>query len=249
MTGQDQTVNSDNKIKKAECSNCGGLRNCDVLGQHKESDGNEYYDWWKRWYLLRCRGCENIFVQTVSGNSEDYYDEDAPNGETITKFMESIEYWPARSKRTKPEWMNEGIIDEDLHASLVELYGALDNDLNMLAAIGIRTSFDIAAELLGIDAEQPFKSKLEELVVTHHMGKVDQLRLETLIDAGSASAHRGWRPTAVDLSTMMDVLELFIHGTFVAPRHKKRLDDRIVKMRETVPPRKSKPNAKTSGGE
>jgi hypothetical protein len=62
----------------------------------------------------------------------------------------------------KPEWMSEAgkdTVDSDLDASLVELYGALDNDLNMLAAIGIRTSFDIAAGLLGIDQEMPFKKR------------------------------------------------------------------------------------------
>jgi hypothetical protein len=72
-----------------------------------------------------------------------------------------------------------------------------------------------------------------------HIGKVDQSRLEILVDAGSASAHRGWRPPAKDLSVLMDVLEHFVHEAFVVPSRKKRLDADLAKMKAKVPPRKS----------
>jgi hypothetical protein len=127
----------------------------------------------------------------------------------------------------------------DLNASLKELYGSLDNSLNMLAAIGIRTAFDIATELLKIDQEQTFARKLDDLVINGHIGAVDRSRLETLIDAGSASAHRGWRPNFGDLDTMMDVLEHFIEHAFVTPERKKELDAKVTEMKGQVPPRGS----------
>jgi hypothetical protein len=115
----------------------------------------------------------------------------------------------------------------------------------MLAAIALRTSVDIAAELLGIDPEQSFKSKLNELVTGGHIGKVDQSRLDILVEAGNASAHRGWRPKAEDLNVMMDVLEHFVHDTFVAPEQKRQLDAKIEKL-EKVPTRQSKTSAQTT---
>lgn len=232
------------KTKKAQCSQCSGIRNCNIVGQLDERHGDEHFQWMIEWYLLQCLGCEHVFVQTVSTNSEDYDNSCGLDGETLTEYHEVVNYWPAISKRKKPDWMSDAGIDAEnvdaLDKSLFELYGALDNDLFMLAAIGIRTSFDIAAELLQINPSQPFKDKLKDLVISGHIGKVDKSRLEILVDAGSASAHRGWQPQQEDLSTMMDVLEHFLHDAFVAPTRKKRLDVDLVKIKAKVPPKKSK---------
>jgi hypothetical protein len=222
------------------------MRNCDIRGHYEQAgEEEEAVYWWKTsWYLLQCRGCEHVFVQTISIDSEDIEQSYDSDGETQTEHTESVKYWPALSKRSRPEWMSEFGIDAEnvgaLDAALIELYQALNNDINMLAAIGIRTCFDIASEILGIDPDQSFKSKLDELVKTGHIGVVDQSRLETLIDAGSASAHRGWRPKSDDLSTMMEILEHFIHDAFVAPYRKKGLDAKVVRMKDKVPQRKIK---------
>ncbi|RUU59446.1 DUF4145 domain-containing protein [Mesorhizobium sp. M2C.T.Ca.TU.002.02.1.1] len=233
---------NENEIRKAECGRCGGIRNCDVRGHHTEHGGDDNYDWYKEWYLLQCRGCEHVFVQTVSTNSEDYYHIEGPEGYE-TEHIESLSYWPALSKRKKPEWMSDAGIDAEgvlaLDEALIELYGALNNDLHMLAAIGIRTAFDVASELLGIDPELGFKAKLKELVSAGHIGKVDAGRLDDLVDAGSASAHRGWRPKADDLNTMADVLEQFVFDAFVAPARKQRLNVKMAEMKRKVPARKA----------
>ena len=197
-------------IRKAECSQCGGIRNCDIRGEHTESYGDDQFQAWTTWRILQCRGCEHVFVQTVSTNSEDYDHDYDVDGSTITTLNERLEYWPALSKRKMPDWLEKGLEVEStgrLSSSLLELYGALDNDLNRLAGIGIRMSFDIASELLGIEPEQPFKDKLDELVSKGLIGMVDKNRLEVLVDAGGASAHRGWHPKTEDLSSMRDILE------------------------------------------
>lgn len=239
----DNITKASEAIKKASCSTCGGTRNCDILGQHEERGEDEYYRWNKSWYILRCRGCDHVFVQTVATNSEDLhygYDE---AGDADSWPIETINYWPSLAKREIPDWTFTHDINADtdgaLHAALIELYKALDNDICILAAIGIRTVFDIAAELLGANPELTFKAKLEHLAKAGHIGKVDQGRLETLVDAGSASAHRGWRPSVDDLNTMMDVLEQFVHDAFIVPAKNQHLDARLVKVKSKVPTRKS----------
>lgn len=237
-------------VKKAECSQCGGLRNCDIRGHHKVRGVDDYHDWAVNWYILECRGCEHVFVQTVSTSSEDYSYTQNEIGEDEIEYNEILSYWPALSKRKQPDWLLELYAEtstsERLDAAITELYGALDNDLYMLAAIGIRTCFDIASEQLGIDPEQSFQSKLKALVAAGHIGMVDKERLEHLVDAGSASAHRGWRPTANDLNVMMDALEHFINEAFIAPARKRRLDANVKKVKEKVPPRKAAKASKKS---
>jgi hypothetical protein len=231
-------------VHKAQCAQCAGERNCDVRGHHRTdySDGN----FWGRtdWLLLQCRGCDYVFCQTDVTTSEDYDYHWDENGEEQCEQAHVYDYWPALSKRRKPDWMGEygidGLRDVDaLDTALVELYGALNANLPMLAAIGIRTAFDVAGVLLKVDGDLTFAKKLDSLVQEKHIREVDRSRLETAVDAGSASAHRGWKPSAGDLSTMMTILENFIFDTFVQPYRRAKLDEEAAKVRSTVPIRLS----------
>ena len=240
------------EIRIAQCAKCGGSRNCDILGHHRQTGSDSYMSWEENWYTLRCRGCDYTFFQNSSNNSEDYdhyYDE---HGDEQVVHHETDFYWPALLKRKRPEWLKDvGEISDDssaLHDALSELYGALDNDLVTLSAIGVRTAFDVAAELLGVNPTKTFAEKLDALVANGHIGIVDRERIETLVDAGSASAHRGWKPTKDDLEVMMDVLEHFIEAAFVGPQRRKSLDERAAAIKSRVPKRKKmKANVADSG--
>lgn len=234
-------------VRTARCPNCAGKRNCDIKGvvrEHEEDDENPY--WWSRvWYLLQCRGCDTPFVQTISSNSEDYnYDNEGRPSPDYT-----VKYWPAPAKRKRPEWFDDvfglsGSKSTDLDEALVEVYKALDNDLRMLAGIGIRTAFDKASEELGVETSHPFVKKLDNLVDGGHIGAVDRDRLSVLVDAGSASAHRGWKPKIETLNTMMDILEHFLYRTFVEPERSRRLDESTQKIKISVPKKNSNSDKK-----
>lgn len=206
--------------------------------------------WTQHRYILRCRGCDNVFFQTSSSNSEeyDYYRDE--HGDEQVVHHETVQYWPALLGRKRPDWLIrlELFTDERaaLNDALEELYGALNSDLKALSAIGVRTSFDIAAELLGVESSKAFSEKLDALVAAGHIGIVDRDRLETLVDAGSASAHRGWKPTKDDLNVMLDVLEHFIHSAIIAPQEREELDKRAAAIKAKVPQRKKKTRAPTT---
>ncbi|WP_352923224.1 DUF4145 domain-containing protein [Mesorhizobium sp. M0698] len=121
-----------------------------------------------------------------------------------------------------------------------EVYGALDADLPILAAIGMRTCFDVAAILLGVEGDLPFTKKLDELVQRKKIGGVDKDRLALLVDAGSASVHRGWKPKPKELDTLAEILEHFVFEAFVAPSRRGRLDADAKKLEGNVPSRKRK---------
>jgi hypothetical protein len=158
-------------------------------------------------------------------------------------YNNRIETWPARSKREIPSWFSHYGIETDiantnaLNASLRELYGALDADLMVLASIAIRTSFDIAAEVLGVDPSMSFAGKLESLVNKGHIVEADQASIEILVDAGSASAHRGWRPSLADVDALTTALEDFIHGSMVFPAEKRAKAAKMAEIRGKVPKR------------
>lgn len=248
MDNQNQSPPAEEpQIRKATCSKCGGIRNCDLVGEKTVSGGDAYFDWSTDYYILQCRGCEDVFFQTVHTNSEEMnYDYDEA-GETISEYIETIKYWPALSKRKRPEWVSEGYIDAEdvapLSYALTEVYTALDHDLHLLAGMGIRTCFDIATELLNVEPSLPFSRKLEVLVTKGHIGKVEQHKFETLIEAGHAAIHRGWRPSTKDLGLIMEVLEDFIFNAFVVPHRRSRAEPKLAEVRAKVPLRQRESTA------
>lgn len=235
-------------ITKAFCSNCRGSRNCHVRGLHEEGgeEADGHYYWQRRWHLLQCCGCDESFVQTTFTDSETY--EHNEYGDVYS--IPTIERWPAKSKRQSPEWFNYGITpstkdSNELNSALRELYGALDNDLSVLSAIGVRTVFDIASELLGVATTLPFVKKLEKLADGNHITEGDKEHLEVLIEAGSAAAHRGFRPSPSDLDVLMSTLENFLYSSFVLPAKQAAHAKKVDKVKKNVPARPPKAPAST----
>ncbi len=227
--------------KKAYCRNCVNDRNCEVKGFFAQGGDNSYFSWNIDWIILQCRGCDEVFCQTVGTNSDDFdYFEDE-NGKEERWHSETVKYWPAKSKRARPDWFSD--LDSPLRKNdeiwepLVELYGALDSDLTMLATIGVRTVFDVCSVALGVDHNLTFKQKLEKLVDIRKIGALDKDNLEILVEAGNASAHRGWLPSTQELSTIVDILEHFVETSFIGPEKRKKLDEKAKKLKEKVPRR------------
>jgi hypothetical protein len=176
--------------------------------------------------VLQCRGCEAIFFQTEEISSAGDIYVEIETGETSP--VPIIEQWPAPEKRKKPDWHDAiFVVDHDLGMLLRDVYGALNNDLPVLAAIAIRTMFDRASELLGVQTKKSFADKLGELVLRGKIGEEEGSVLNVLTDAGSAAAHRGWRPTTDDLATMTGIIENFLYRTFVIPRDAQALKTRV----------------------
>lgn len=235
-------------ILKAHCGDCGGVRNSKIRGLHIQRYSDDYHWTQNNWYIFECCGCEHVFVKKVHTNSEEYTHEDMPNGEWETVPIETESYWPAVNSRVTPDWVFAQSIDADgadgLGQMLSEVYGALNSDHAALAAIGIRTCFDLASETLGIDPGLSFDKKLAALEVRNHISLLDIPRLKVIVDGGSASAHRGWRPSNRQIDDMMDILEHFIFHSIVEPGRRKKLNEKAEKMARGVPPRpKRKPTS------
>jgi hypothetical protein len=95
------------EVRKSFCTVCGGLRNCGIKGQVSDhwSDAGGAVWGSTDWYLLQCRGCENIFCQTVKTFSEEYSHEwDDETQQDVVVMDEDIAYWPAISGRKRPDW-------------------------------------------------------------------------------------------------------------------------------------------------
>jgi Domain of unknown function (DUF4145) len=157
-------------------------------------------------------------------------------GETEEYLPHNVAHWPAPTQRMRPEWLEKLMgVDFDLYFLLAEVYVALDHELHVLAAIGIRTAVDRASELLDVDPAKRFSEKLNDLVSSGKVGVSEKDSLGALTEAGSAAAHRGWRPKPTQLATMMGTIEAFIYRNFV-------LDAELKELKSEVP---EKPKLRT----
>lgn len=212
---------------KAHCPKCGPDRWATVHGEfiHREYDEMEVV-WAETTYrLLQCPACEAVYYQSDEIFSEhyDHYNH-AVTGEEVLEYHHTIKHYPSPARRERPKWLQQLVsLDFEFYELLEDIYAALDNEIGRLAAIGIRTAFDKASELLKIDPAKTFKAKLDELVATGKIGADERDILDALTDAGGAAAHRGWKPSSEELDTMMSSIENFVYRTFILGEAAKKL--------------------------
>ena len=223
---------TEDKYDEGHCPECDSQR-ADVKAQHLVEYHDPHFDAVAHYSVLECRGCGEVYFKSSSSNSEciDYH-LDPVTGEYEGYYRATVNYWPRAAKRRPPVWIDQLSHEDRVLASLFrDVYTALNNDLGVLSAIGMRTVFDRASELFRIDTNKPFKDKLDALVAGNRITEADREVLAVLIDAGSAAAHRGWGPKPNDLSNMASILEAFLHRAFI-------LEDLGVELGKHVPKRR-----------
>jgi hypothetical protein len=220
---------------RSHCPNCGPGRYANVLASHERSDHNEENDIWSKAksYMLECGGCKTVFFQEEYMCSEDF----GPDGRPEKR----ITYYPAPAKRKRPEWFSLVDLEAGLYSLLNGTYNALDVDARVLSATGARTIFDRAHRTghedfphpaLGQDftpspAARRAQAGTGARARRGHISASERAQLDILTDAGSAAAHRGWKPTADQLNTVMAIVETFIHRKVILEAEVKRLKGQI----------------------
>ncbi|UYN94370.1 MAG: DUF4145 domain-containing protein [Enhydrobacter sp.] len=233
----------------AHCPKCNGDRAADIVGEHSESYNSDNYDENTLHRILKCRGCSHIQFQTATTSSEDvdYSYDDA--GETVMEYPETIHYFPPIARRSRPDYTrSHPSYSPAMKHLLDEAYDALKADLPVVASIALRTVFDAATEVLGIDPSLSFKKKLDQLVADSKIDKLQRETLNALTDAGSAAAHRGWKPTNQELDIMFTIMESFLHRAFVTSMEQKELAKRAAALRKRTPKRPTTKSTATGTG-
>jgi hypothetical protein len=217
----------------APCPECHALRKADVVTSHSEKDEDVASGVYSLDVvsILRCRGCSTVYVQRENYFSEDIdYTEDPITGEFESEWRpHTISYWPTTPTRKPPPWLHD-IADEGVSELILEVYSAANSNLYTLATTGIRTVLDKLFDRAGADAGASFQEKLKYLVTKGTLSEREKADFEIVVDAGSAAAHRGWKPDYSQLDSLLSATENFIHSLLVQP-------ESLASVRQAVPPR------------
>jgi hypothetical protein len=178
----------------------------DVWGDIENSTGGasdrpslpDEADWWDRYEILQCCGCETISVMHTR-----YF---APLDE------KTVSFYPPRVSRREPEWSEH--LPVAIRSLIGEVYTALAADSRRLAVMGARTVVDtVIAEKVGDLG--PFRQKLESLESQGYIGKANREHLAVALDAGSAVAHRGHVPSSEAVEHVMNIVENLLEAVYV----------------------------------
>jgi len=205
-------------ILKAPCNSCLNLTNHVVVAEKKAGWADDPCEYC--YQILACRGCDTVrFRQEIT---LPIFSDDT--GEP----RKEISYFPAAVSRRRPKWLHDFSFDVDaeIQSLLNEIYVAIHEDLRVLAGNGIRTILDMVMTRKVGDVGD-FAAKLSAVENAGLVSKSNREFLEVTIKAGSASAHRGFKPTQTDLNLLLDITENLISSIYVLPGEVKSLSERV----------------------
>lgn len=137
-----------------------------------------------------------------------------------TNMLNGLDQSKSSIQRQRPDWFKQ--IPDSPREVLDEVYLALTLDLRALPAMGVRAVIDaVCTELIG--DKGTFENRINRLKEAGHITELTRSILSDAIDAGSASAHRGYIPTREDLTTLLDVVEHFLQAQYVFPQASKKM--------------------------
>ncbi len=219
------------KLVKERCNKCQNSTKHEVLSIHKNEWDEKIFDdrgaiehvidFAEHYATLECAGCGEIQFLRSSYCSE--MSEYGPH---------SISY-PPRIAREKPKWMS-GLrppVPMNISSILGEVYVALQNNLPTLATIGTRTVLDMVMTNK-IGDRKTFKKKVIDFAAEGHIASNLTDTLINALDAGNASAHRGYTADESTIEKIFDIVEGVIHTVYVLPSHSEPIKSK-------TPPKKS----------
>ena len=226
-----------NEIIKSQCNRCRRETDHDVI--HNEIiDDIEAGDVASHTKVLvvSCRGCKQCAIR-----EEEWYFDYIPDENSGRKLVRTT-YLPPRLWHTPPEWLgNLQIIDVDLKNLLDEVYSVTNDQQIRLLSMGVRAVLDRVMTLILEGDIGTFEQKLQAMVAKKHLTDKQAENIGIVIDAGSASTHRGFRPAHELIAEMVVVMENMVREHYItAPM--------LATARERIPPRPPRrPKAKNSG--
>jgi len=197
---------------RSACNGCGRETDHDVLHEDTTSNEGSDSDWLEtKRYALSCRGCHDWHLRIEERYL--YLPSQFNNPAEVTAV---VSFQPPRLWRRAPDWMDQlEEIDPDLRDLLKQVYSAANDEQVKLLSMGIRAALDhVMIKMLGGDIGG-FEQKLSHMVAQHHLTPLQKQNLEIVIDAGSASSHRGYRPPRDLINGMMMTMEALIQTHYI----------------------------------
>ena len=207
---------------QAWCNSCGRETQHKII--HTEeypAENKETVTQTRKIDVLHCRGCKEFSIREEIS--------ELILGSKNTQSQ--ISYAPPRLWRQPPTWLVElHLIDPDLKGLLEEVYLATNDRQSRLLSMGVRAVLDRLMTLVLNGDVGNFQIKLDEMVKMGKLTPNQADNLKIVIDAGSASSHRGYNPPRTLIEEMVIVMENLVREYYVT-------GPMLKTARQKIPPR------------
>jgi hypothetical protein len=136
--------------------------------------------------------------------------------EIESHLRQAIALQPSSVARFPVDGTLLSLIPQDQSGLLNEVYIALNQELYALASMGLRTLIDMVC-LEKVGDVGGFRAKIRRLATIGHIAQFQEDVLLKVIDAGSASAHRGFMPGLADIEVVFSVVTPLLRSLYVHP--------------------------------
>jgi len=111
-----------------------------------------------------------------------------------------------------------------------EIYTAVQNGCHRLAAMGVGALLEsVITQKIG--DKGTFKGNVDALLEAGYVSVRQALTIQSILDAGHASIHRGWEPTNQDVNTLLDIVESIVETVYLHEDLVRELDKKVPKRK------------------
>lgn len=216
----------------SHCNNCGGDRKHRVFCRHEEG-GNEplvttsgetmgEMEWKLDYLMLQCMGCDSVVLRRDAWDDLD--------DKTLTS------YYPPQTSRDMPGWMKTKEFDNAVPVAiqdlLTEAYIAFQNECDRAVAMCVRAILETA--MIDKCGDQgTFAKNLDRFIGDGHLLPKQKELLEPVIEAGSATIHRSFKPSREQLGVILDLTETALATAYYHPARAAALKAQIPARKRT----------------
>jgi len=228
-----------------KCPFCRKVTKLQTLASDSFNEDLGYADYTTTTSLQKCDTCNRASVHAVYVNSDDchqFYDD---YGKEQVVYFESRFIVPPSPTRDDPDWTSRlEKKSETVFKDLVAIYRAIDCRSYKLAAMGIRSLFEVIAHEDGASSALPFKKKLDKLEDLERITPEERLGLDALIESGNAAVHRKWNPNFDEVVLLLTILEAYVHTFYFKAEdeaamleEKRQHGERVKALTRRIPPK------------
>ncbi len=172
--------------------------------------------------LLQCMGCNDVKLELSDWFSEITDEHGNP------KINRTV--YPPTISRVKPKWLD--YLDSEWHITklIEECYAATYNNAPTLAAMGIRAIIE-AVMIDKVTDQGSFVKNLQEFFSQGFISKIQKDSLESALEIGHATIHRGHIASEAELETAFDITEGLLNDLYVSPSKAKALRTNLPKRK------------------
>ena len=203
------------------CNNCKRKNEHEFLIEEEilepyDSDGDEFH-LVNIYKVFRCPGCRSLTIFHQAGLSEDWVhpDQEAP-----------IEiFYPPREKVKADVYYS--LLPKKVNTVYNETINAINNDLNILGALGLRTLVEAIGKEFGLGSK--LKVIIKGFAEQSHLTETQTKHLDFLRDIGNAATHEVYIPSDEELISAFNIIELTMKTLYVSPKIADALHESQVK--------------------